>query len=71
MGTIPFGWRQNDVNDEIIESVPVELAALEKAKIYIKTGQYSFRELSDWLYNATGRRISHVGLYKILKKDKK
>ena len=77
--TIPFGYKYVDPEDakpgpykygKKIEEVPLELTALQRVFDYHKTGDYSLRELSDWLLEATGRYLSHVGLHKRLKSGK-
>ena len=42
---------------------------LEKAKKYLK--QYSYRDVSNWLSEQSGRYISHVGLMKRVKLEQK
>ena len=60
--TIPFGYSVDPDNEHILRPIPRELDALEKAKQHLK--QYSYREVSNWLSNFTGRYISHIGLMK-------
>ena len=61
---IPFGWKVSATNKDVLESIPLEIAALKQIEKYYKTRQYSLRSLSDWLFSVTGRRISNVGVYK-------
>ncbi len=62
---IPFGYRQ-DLNDcDILIPIPEELELFEKAKEFLR--QYSYREVAAWLSTQSGRYISHVGLYKRVK----
>ena len=62
---IPFGFKESE-EQGFIESIPVEIEALDKAKNYLKT--CSYREVAEWLHRKTGRYISHVGLRKRIKK---
>src|SRR6056300_1347805 len=59
---IPFGYRVHPDNDKLLEPIPDELEALEKAKQHLI--QYSYREVAIWLTKQTGRYISHMGLKK-------
>lgn len=60
--TIPFGYKEDPDDDDILLPIPRELRALEKAKEYLQ--QYSYREVANWLTTQTGRSISHMGLKK-------
>jgi len=60
--TIPFGYKEDPEDDDILLPIPRELRALEKAKEYLQ--QYSYREVANWLTKQTGRSISHMGLKK-------
>ena len=62
--TIPFGYKQNEEDHEILDPIELELEALELARKHIK--RYSYREVANWLTTKTGRPISHVGLRKRL-----
>ena len=66
--TTPFGYKPDPENDHILRPIPRELDALEKAKQHLK--QYSYREVSNWLSNFTGRYISHIGLMKRVKRER-
>ncbi len=67
--TVPFGYRVDPENEHILRPVPIELDALAKAKQHLK--QYSYRQVANWLSNFTGRNISHIGLMKRVKREKK
>lgn len=67
LGTIPFGYKVNEKDPFILDPVPIELEALEKAKDYIK--RYSSRLVANWLEKVTGRHITHYGLLKRLKSE--
>ena len=66
---IPYGYKQSEEDPDILLPVPLELEALDKAKIYLKT--FSYRKVAKWLEEVTGRYISHVGLRKRVFFDKK
>ena len=62
---IPFGYKQSE-NPDYIEPVQEELDALEQARQYIKGSSY--REVADWLFRKTGRKITGMGLRKVLER---
>ena len=62
---VPFGYRQDPNDCDILLPIPKELELFEKAKKFIK--QYSYREVAAWLSTQSERYISHVGLYKRVK----
>ena len=62
--TIPFGYKLNDEDSDLLDPIPYELEALELARTYIN--RYSYRQVANWLTTKTGREISHVGLRKRL-----
>ena len=63
--TIPFGYKLNEDNPELLDPIPEELQALDKILPLIKDKTLSLREGSLWLTHETGRSISHMGLKKI------
>ena len=67
--TVPFGYKQNEEDPDILDPIPTELDLLEKARAY--TNQYSYREVANWLSTNSGRYISHVGLRKRLNNERK
>ena len=67
--TIPFGYVEDPEDPNILRPIKSELDALEKAKKYL--GQYSYREISNWLSKQTGRYISHVGLRKRVQDERR
>jgi hypothetical protein len=67
--TVPFGYKQNEEDPDILDPIPTELDLLEKARAY--TNQYSYREVANWLSTNSGRYISHVGLRKRLQHERK
>ena len=66
--TVPFGYSVDPDNEHILRHIPRELDALEKAKQHLN--QYSYREVSNWISNFTGRYISHIGLMKRVKRER-
>ena len=62
--TVPFGYKINEEDKELLDPIPYELEAIELARRYIK--QYSLRQVANWLTTKTGRQISHIGLRKRL-----
>ena len=67
--TIPFGYELDPEDKNLLKPIKIELDLLEQARKYIK--QYSYREVANWLSKNSGRDISHVGLMKILKNERK
>ncbi len=66
--TVPFGYKINDTDTELLDPIAYELEAIELARKHIK--QYSFRQVANWITTKTGREISHVGLRKRLMDEK-
>ena len=66
--TVPFGYKQDDEDPDILQPIPTELDLLEKARRHVN--QYSYREVANWLSAQTGRYISHVGLRKRLENER-
>ena len=67
--TVPFGYKQDDEDPDILQPIPIELDLLEKARQHVN--QYSYREVANWLSTQTGRYISHVGLRKRLQYERR
>ena len=67
--TIPFGYELDPEDKNLLKPIKIELDLLEQARKYIK--QYSYREVANWLSKNSGRNISHVGLMKRLKNERK
>ena len=66
--TVPFGYKVNDNDTELLDPISYELEAIALARKHVK--QYSFRQVANWLTTKTGREISHVGLRKRLMDEK-
>ena len=67
--TVPFGYKQDEADKDILIPIVKELELLEKAKKFIR--QYSYRKVADWLSTESGRKISHVGLMKRIQIEQK
>jgi hypothetical protein len=59
---IPFGYVLDRDDPNLLQPIPFELEALEKAKKHLK--QFSLRETAQWLTQITGRNITYEGLRK-------
>jgi len=66
---VPFGYRQDPDDCDILIPIEQELELLEKAKKYLR--QYSYRDVAAWLSEQSDRYISHVGLMKRVKIEQK
>ena len=66
--TIPFGYKVHEEDQDLLVPIIEELEALELAKEYLK--EYSYRDVSRWLSDRTGRQISHIGLRKRIRIEK-
>lgn len=67
--TVPFGYELDENDDKVLLPIETELNALSEAKKHLK--KYSYREVSNWLSTRTGRYISHVGLMKRVRNERK
>ena len=79
--TVPFGYELDEDDDKVtieysddnvpqrIDAIEIELNTLAEAKKHLK--KYSYREVSNWLSTRTGRYISHVGLMKRVRNERK
>ncbi|MCA2590155.1 MAG: hypothetical protein IM509_05240 [Microcystis sp. M31BS1] len=66
---IPFGYKVSETDSKMLEPDVFQLEALEQAKKHLKKG-YSYRIVSRWLSDVTGRTISHMGLHKRVEYDR-
>ena len=66
--TIPFGYKVDEEDKDILVPIIEELEALDLAKEYLR--EYSYREVARWLSDRTGREISYIGLRKRIKTEK-
>lgn len=67
--TVPFGYKLNEEDPDLLDPISIELDLLEKARQHVN--QYSYREVANWLSTNSGRYISHVGLRKRLQNERK
>ena len=67
--TVPFGYKLNEEDPDLLDPISIELDLLEKARQHVN--QYSYREVANWLSTNSGRYISHVGLRKRLQHERK
>ena len=66
--TIPFGYRLKE--DNTLEPIEKELSVLKEMKDGVKAGAFSLRGAVEILESQTGRKLSAMGLNKIIDKDK-
>ena len=67
--TIPFGYRLAD-DDKTLVPVAKEIHSLNEMKDGVKSGAFSLRGAVEILEHQTGRKLSAMGLKKIIDKDK-
>ena len=67
--TIPFGYRQDPDDQDVLLPVEKELKLLEDAKKHLR--RFSLRDVSAWLSEESGRYISHMGLSNRIKCEQK
>ena len=68
--TIPFGYELSD-KEGWLKPIQKELLALSKYIKTIKNEEFSLREAAELITNETGRKLSHVGLSKLVEKSRK
>jgi len=66
---IPFGYKQDENDPQLLIPIPEELELFEKAKLFLN--EYSLRQVAQWLSKESGRSITHVGLYKRVRMEEK
>ena len=59
---VPFGYRESE-KENYLEPIQGEIDALEQARKYIKGSSY--REVADWIFRKTGRKLTGMGLRKV------
>tara|TARA_R110002012_G_scaffold76669_6_gene193762 strand:+ start:1890 stop:2315 length:426 start_codon:yes stop_codon:yes gene_type:complete len=57
---IPFGYKQDPSDEDILLPIPEQLELYEDAKQHLK--RYSYRDVANWLTTQSGRKISYVAL---------
>jgi len=60
---VPFGYRESE-KENYLEPIQEEIDALEQARKYIRGSSY--REVADWVFRKTGRKLTGMGLRKVL-----
>tara|TARA_R110000803_G_scaffold44991_1_gene95051 strand:+ start:443 stop:676 length:234 start_codon:yes stop_codon:yes gene_type:complete len=68
--TIPFGYKISDKDVKILEEIPEELEVLSEIKGLVSSKVLSLREGSAWIEHKTGRKLSHVGLKKMVDNER-
>ena len=66
--TIPFGYKLSEDN-KTLEKVDKELSSLNEMKDGVKSGAFSLRGAVEILEHQTGRKLSAMGLKKIIDRD--
>ena len=66
--TIPFGYKLSEDN-KTLEEVDKELSSLKEMKDGVKSGAFSLRGAVEILEHQTGRKLSAMGLKKIIDRD--
>ena len=66
--TIPFGYKLSEDN-KTLDKVDKELSALNEIKDGVKAGAFSLRGGVEILQHQTGRKLSAMGLKKIIDRD--
>ena len=57
---IPFGYKQDPNDEDILLPIPEQLELYEDAKKHLK--KYSYRDVANWLTTQSVREISYVAL---------
>ena len=68
--TIPFGYKLSEKDSAYLEEIPEQLSVLKDISSLVKEKVLSLREGSAWIEYKTGRRLSHVGLKKIIDNER-
>ena len=66
--TIPFGYRLGD-DDKTLVPVTKEIESLKEMKDGVKSGAFSLRGAVEILEHQTGRKLSAMGLKKIIDRE--
>ena len=66
--TIPFGYKLKE-DTKTLEPIEKELSVLKEMKDGVKSGAFSLRGAVEILEHQTGRKLSAMGLKKIIDKD--
>lgn len=60
-GSVPWGYKETSPG--VIQPIDEELEYLAEGLVHLK--KYSYKNIADWLYSKTGRRITYQGLLDI------
>jgi hypothetical protein len=66
--TIPFGYELSEI-EGYIKPIPHELEILKKYIASVQNQEYSLRKAAELISEESGRKITHAGLSKIIKKQ--
>ena len=64
--TIPFGYELSEADKSLLIAIPDQIEALDETKTLVKDKVLSLREATTWLEYKPGRKLSPVGLKKII-----
>lgn len=64
---IPFGYKISEQYKGWLEPVPLEIAALARAKDYVKSG-CNYTEVAAWVSKVSSRVLSTMGLHKAIRR---
>ena len=65
---VPWGYKVSDYDPYLLLPIDEQLQALDEAYSHLKHSSYE--EVARWLTEYTGRKITGMGLWKRVKKDK-
>ena len=65
---VPWGYKKDEHDPQLLHPVEEQLEALSQAVDYLRDSSYN--EVARWLTDYTGRKISGMGLWKRVKQDK-
>ena len=68
--TITFGYKLSERDSAHLEEIPEQLSVLKEIVSLVKEKVLSLREGSAWIEHKTGRKLSHVGLKKIIDNER-
>jgi len=68
-GPVPYGWKICEANPKYIEPIPEEMELVEKAREYVKSGEYSHEAVRKWLIESVEKPISVRGFELLMKRD--
>ena len=66
---MPYGYKPSEEDPCILEPDPDMIPLIEEAMDYLDQG-YSTRRVSEWLFEKTGKKISHQGINNIWRRHR-